>query len=116
TTDLNARACVTGKPPHAGGIVGRVEATGRGVQYAVQEFFRHPKDVALTGLSGGLGGKRVIVQGLGNVGYHAAKFLSEEDECRIIAIIEHDGAVTNDDGLNVEEVKAWVREHGGVTG
>lgn len=116
TTDLNARACVTGKPPHAGGIVGRVEATGRGVQYAVQEFFRHPKDVALTGLSDGLAGKRVIVQGLGNVGYHSAKFLSEEDDCKIIAIIEHDGAITNDDGLNVEEVKAWISEHGGVTG
>jgi glutamate dehydrogenase (NAD(P)+) len=72
TTDINARACVTGKPIHAGGIQGRVEATGRGVQYALQEFFRHPEDVAKAGLSGSLDGKRVIVQGLGNVGYHAA--------------------------------------------
>jgi glutamate dehydrogenase (NAD(P)+) len=79
TTDINAKACVTGKPPHAGGIQGRVEATGRGVQFALREFFRHPEDVAQAGLSGGLEGKRVIVQGLGNVGYHAAKFLSEED-------------------------------------
>ncbi|MBW7921843.1 MAG: Glu/Leu/Phe/Val dehydrogenase [Rubellimicrobium sp.] len=116
TTDLNARACVTGKPIHSGGIVGRVEATGRGVQYAAQEFFRHPKDVAKAGLSGGLGGKRVIVQGLGNVGYHAAKFLSEEDGCRIIAIVEHDGALVDDRGLDVEAVKRWIVEHGGVTG
>src|SRR6056297_2323760 len=79
TTDINANACVTGKPPHAGGIQGRVEATGRGVQYALQEFFRHPEAVAAAGLEGGLAGKRVIVQGLGNVGYHAAKFLRDED-------------------------------------
>lgn len=116
TTDLNARACVTGKPIHAGGIVGRVEATGRGVQYAAEEFFRHPEDVAKTGLTGGLAGKRVVVQGLGNVGYHAAKFLSEDSGCRIIGIVEHDGALVNDAGLNVEEVKAWITEHGGVTG
>ncbi len=76
TTDINASACVTGKPLNAGGIAGRVEATGRGVQYALREFFRHPEDVKAARLSGGLDGKRVIVQGLGNVGYHAAKFLS----------------------------------------
>jgi len=116
TTDLNARACVTGKPIHTGGIVGRVEATGRGVQYAAQEFFRHPEDVALAGLSGGLAGKRVVVQGLGNVGYHAAKFLSQEDGCRIIAIVEHDGALVDERGLDVEAVKDWIRGHGGVTG
>ena len=58
TTDINAKACVTGKPPHAGGIQGRVEATGRGVQYALQEFFRHPEDVAKAGLTGSLAGKR----------------------------------------------------------
>ena len=75
TTDINARACVTGKPIHAGGIQGRVEATGRGVQYALREFFRHPEDVAKAGLSGTLDGKRVIVQGLGNVGFNAALFL-----------------------------------------
>ncbi len=76
TTDINAKACVTGKPPHAGGIQGRVEATGRGVQYALREFFRHPEDVGdgrAVGRSGWQAGRRA---GLGNVGYHAAKFLS----------------------------------------
>ena len=114
TTDINAKACVTGKPPHAGGIQGRVEATGRGVQYAMQEYFRHPEDVAKAGLTGGLDGKRVIVQGLGNVGYHAAKFLSEEDGCRIIAIIERDGAILNDKGLNIEELRQWMNAHDGL--
>ena len=75
TTYINARACVTGKPINAGGIQGRTEATGRGVQYALREFFRHPEDMKVAGLEGSLDNKRVVVQGLGNVGYHAAKFL-----------------------------------------
>jgi glutamate dehydrogenase (NAD(P)+) len=116
TTDINYRACVTGKPINAGGIQGRVEATGRGVQYALQEFFRHPEDIAAAKLSGTLDGKRVIVQGLGNVGYHAAKFLSEEDGCVITGIIERDGALTDDKGLNVEAVRNWIARHGGVDG
>jgi glutamate dehydrogenase (NAD(P)+) len=114
TTDINAKACVTGKPPHAGGIQGRVEATGRGVQYALREFFRHKEDVAKAQLSGGLEGKRVIVQGLGNVGYHAAKFLTEEDGCKVVAIIERDGALVDDAGLNVEDVRQWMNRHDGL--
>src|SRR6056297_2200695 len=116
TTDINARACVTGKPLNAGGIAGRVEATGRGVQYALREFFRDPRDIEKAGLSGTLEGKRVIVQGLGNVGYHAAKFLCEEDGAVITGIIEHDGALYSDEGLDVEAVRAWIMKHGGVTG
>ncbi len=116
TTDINSAACVTGKPPHAGGIAGRVEATGRGVEYALQEFFRHPEDKAAAGLEGTLDGKRVIVQGLGNVGYHAAKFLSEEDGSLITAVIERDGAVVNDAGLDIEALKDHIAEHGGVAG
>ena len=116
TTDINARACVTGKPLNAGGIHGRIEATGRGVQYALREIFRHPEDVAAAGLSGALEGKRVVVQGLGNVGYHAAKFLSEEDGCKVVAIIERDGALVDEDGLNIEAIRQWIGKHGGVTG
>ena len=116
TTDINAKACVTGKPTHAGGIQGRVEATGRGVQYALQEFFRHPEDIAAANLSGSLDGKRIIVQGLGNVGYHAAKFLSEEDGARITGIIERDGALTDERGIDVEAVHNWIVSHGGVKG
>lgn len=114
TTDINARACVTGKPLNAGGIKGRVEATGRGVQYALREFFRHPDDVAKANLKGALSGKRVIVQGLGNVGYHAAKFLSEEDGCPIVAVIERDGAVCNPEGLDIESLRGWIVQTGGV--
>ena len=116
TTDINSRACVTGKPLNAGGIAGRVEATGRGVQYALQEFFRHPDDIAIAGLSGKLDGKRIIVQGLGNVGYHAAKFLQQEDGAIITGIIERDGALHNPAGLDVDAVHAWLVKHGGVAG
>jgi glutamate dehydrogenase (NAD(P)+) len=114
TTDINARACVTGKPPHAGGIQGRVEATGRGVQYALREFFRHKEDVARARLSGGLEGKRVIVQGLGNVGYHAAKFISEEDGCIVTAVIERDGALVDPRGLDIEDIRQWMNRTGGL--
>ncbi|MDH3378039.1 MAG: Glu/Leu/Phe/Val dehydrogenase [Gammaproteobacteria bacterium] len=114
--DINYAACVTGKPVHHGGIRGRVEATGRGVQFALREFFRHPDDVKKAGLSGNLEGKRVVVQGLGNVGYHAAKFLSEEDGAVICAVIEHDGALINENGFDVEAVYRYIVEHKTVKG
>ena len=114
--DINGDGCVTGKPVSAGGIHGRTEATGRGVQFGLREFFRHPEDVQRAGLEGGLEGKRVVIQGLGNVGYHAAKFLVEEDGVKVTAIIERDGAVINDDGLDIEAVFQHKRETGGVKG
>ncbi len=114
--DIDAAACITGKPPEMGGVDGRTEATGRGVQYAMQEFFRHAEDVVEAKMTPGLAGKRVVVQGLGNVGYHAAKFLQEEDKCKIIAILERDGGLRNEQGLNIESVAAYLREHGGVKG
>jgi glutamate dehydrogenase (NAD(P)+) len=114
TTDINAKACVTGKPPHAGGIQGRVEATGRGVQYALREFMRHPEERALARLSGDMDGKRIVVQGLGNVGYHAAKFLSEEDGAKIVAVIERDGAILDDAGIDIEDLRRHMNQNGGA--
>jgi glutamate dehydrogenase (NAD(P)+) len=111
--DIDYQGCVTGKPVAHGGIRGRVEATGRGVVFALREFFRHADDVKAAGLSGGLGKKRIVIQGLGNVGYHAAKILQEEDEAKIIAIIERDGALVNEDGLPVERVRQHMNEHKG---
>jgi len=116
TTDINARACVTGKPINLGGIQGRIEATGRGVQYAIREFFREPLDIAKAGLKGTIEGKRVVIQGLGNVGCHAAKFLSQEDGAIITAIIERDGAISSDQGLNIDDVRDWIAKNGGVKG
>lgn len=112
--NIDAEACVTGKPPQMGGIRGRVEATGRGVQNGLQEFFRHADDVSEAGLQGSLEGQRVVVQGLGNVGYHAARFLEEEDGAKIVGSIERDGALVNNAGLSVQRVSEHLHEHGGV--
>ena len=115
-SDINGFGCVTGKPVEMGGIHGRTEATGRGVQYGLQEFFRHVDDVKRANMEGGLEGKTMIVQGLGNVGFHAAKFLTEEDGVKVTAIIERDGAIINDDGLDIEAVHHHRLENGGVKG
>lgn len=114
--DVNYSGCVTGKPVAHGGIRGRAEATGRGVVYVMREFFRHPDCVADAGFTGALGGKRVIVQGLGNVGFHAAKLLQEEDECLIIGIIEKDGALVKADGLDIQGIRDYIVEHKTIIG
>jgi len=111
-TDINALACVTGKPPQKGGLVGRSEATGRGVQYIIREFFKHKEDYESAGFKGGLKGKKIAIQGFGNVGYHAGKFLHEEDGCKIVCIMEHNGALTNPEGVNVEAAKAYYMKEG----
>jgi glutamate dehydrogenase (NAD(P)+) len=112
--DVNYIACVTGKPLYEGGIAGRIEATGRGVQYALREFFRHPKDVAKANMKGDLNNKKIVIQGLGNVGYHAAKFLSEEDGALITAVIERDGALVCDDGIDIEDLYQYIGAHGTI--
>lgn len=113
--DINAEACVTGKPLAAGGIEGRTEATGRGVQYAIREFFATARDIAKTGMQKKLSGRTVIVQGFGNVGYYAAKFLSE-DGCKIVAIIERNGACVNPDGIAIEDLARHFRATGSFQG
>jgi glutamate dehydrogenase (NAD(P)+) len=102
---LDNMACVTGKPLTQGGIRGRTEATGRGVVYALRELFRHPKELKRCGLSGSLEGKRVSVQGFGNVGYHVARILHDEDRARIVAVGEWDGTVYDPEGIDVEALQ-----------
>ena len=114
--DINYLGCVTGKPVAHGGIRGRTEATGRGVVYAIREFFRNADDVKAAGLTAGLGNKKIVIQGLGNVGYYAAKLLDEEDEAIIIAIIERDGVLINEKGLCVEDVRQHINEHKTIKG
>ncbi len=101
--DTNAQGCVTGKPVGIGGIRGRTEATGLGVFFGLREFFNFEEDVKKLGLTTGLRGKTVIVQGFGNVGYHSAKFLAEEG-AKIIGIAEFDGGIYDENGLNIEAV------------
>jgi glutamate dehydrogenase (NAD(P)+) len=111
--ELNALACVTGKPVELGGIRGRTEATGLGVFFGVREACDIADDMKLLGLSRGIDGKRVVIQGFGNVGYHTAVFF-EQAGAKIIAIAEHDGAITNSNGLNIQEVDAHRRNTGSI--
>lgn len=112
---LDALGCVTGKPIALHGIRGRKEATGRGVAYAVRECVDVAEDMAKIGFKAGLGDKRVIVQGLGNVGYHSAKFLAEFG-ATIVGLCEFEGAIYNADGLNVDEVFAHRKNTGSILG
>ncbi len=100
---LDALGCVTGKPVGQGGVRGRTEATGRGVYYGIREVCSIPEDMKEIGMETGIDGKTVVVQGLGNVGYHAAKFL-QEGGATIIGIAEYEGAIYNAKGLDVQEV------------
>jgi glutamate dehydrogenase (NAD(P)+) len=112
--DINGLGCVTAKPIQQGGIQGRTEATGRGVFYALREVCSRGRDMRPLDLSPGLEGKRVVVQGLGNVGYHAAKFLEEEGGATIVGLVEYEGAISSPNGLHVEDVMAHRRESGSL--
>ncbi len=110
---LDAIACVTAKPVAQGGVRGRTEATGLGVYYGVREACRINEDMKKLSLSPGLEGKRVVVQGLGNVGYHAAKFIQEGGGI-IIGLSEFEGAIHNSKGINVDEVMIHRKETGSI--
>ncbi len=109
--EMNGAGCVTGKPVAAGGVRGRTEATGRGIYFGVREACDNAEDMKQLGLSRGLAGKRVVVQGLGNVGYHSAKFLSEGGAV-LVGISEYDGALYNPKGLDLEDIMRHRRETG----
>ena len=111
--ELNSLACVTGKPVAQGGIRGRTEATGRGVFYGVRGACDVKEDMQTLGLEPGLPGKRFIVQGLGNVGYHAAKFM-QEGGAVLVAVAEYEGAIHDPEGLDVETVVQHRSETGSI--
>ena len=111
--DIDAAGCVTGKPVTQGGVRGRREATGLGVFYGIREVCKMADVMGKLGLSTGVEGKRVIVQGLGNVGYHAAKFF-REGGAKLICLAEHDGAVYSESGLNEEEVFQYKKKTGSI--
>ena len=99
--DINYRGCVTGKPLHRGGIAGRTEATGRGIEEVVREIFRHEDIVKEAGLKNELKDNEIIVQGFGNVGSNLAKHLYNRDNAKIIAIGEYDGYLYNKKGIDI---------------
>jgi glutamate dehydrogenase (NAD(P)+) len=110
---IDAIACVTGKPVTQGGVRGRLEATGRGVFFGLREVCSHADDMKQLGLDRGLEGKRVVIQGLGNVGYNAALFC-QNGGAVIIALAEYEGAIYNPQGLEVEAVMKHRKETGSI--
>jgi glutamate dehydrogenase (NAD(P)+) len=112
---LDAMGCVTGKPVTQGGVRGRREATGRGLYFALREACSQVDTMKALGLSPGLDGKRIVVQGLGNVGYHAAKFCRENGAI-LVAIAEREGAIMNPKGLNEDEVFEHRKQTGSILG
>ncbi len=112
---IDAEGCVTGKPVELGGIRGRTEATGRGVFFGIREACSHAQDMKDLGLTTGLEGKRVIVQGLGNVGYYSAKYFQEAG-CLIVGIAEASGGLYNEKGMDLENVMTHWKETGAIKG
>jgi len=112
---VDAGACVTGKPVTLGGIRGRKQATGRGLVYALSEVCAQADDMKALGFATGLDGKRVVVQGLGNVGYHAAKFCRERG-ARVIAIAVPEGAILSPGGLDEDAVVEHRARAGSILG
>jgi len=115
SNDLNAEACVTGKPIQQAGVRGRTEATGMGVYLGVREACNDTEDMKALGLKPGLEGKTYIVQGFGNVGYHSAKFMSEHGAI-LIGVAERDGSVYSEKGIDPDTLLQWMKEKGSILG
>ncbi|MDQ6610173.1 MAG: Glu/Leu/Phe/Val dehydrogenase [Bacteroidota bacterium] len=101
--EIDSAGCVTGKPVTQGGVRGRREATGLGIFFGIREVCDIPEVMEKLGLPVGIEGKKVIVQGLGNVGYHAAKYFQQAG-AKIIALAEYEGAIWSDNGLDIDAV------------
>lgn len=104
--ELNAQACVTGKPIGQGGVHGRTEATGRGIFYGLKHACSFADDMKKIGLTPGIEGKTVIIQGFGNVGYYAAKVM-QENGALIVGVAEYEGGLYNAKGIDVEDLKKY---------
>ena len=113
--ELNGLACVTGKPLTQGGIRGRISATGRGVYFGIREACSVPDDMKALGLRTGLDGKRIVIQGLGNVGYYAAKFLQDAGAL-LVGLAEYEGAIYNPEGFDLDRVAEYRTETGSILG
>jgi glutamate dehydrogenase (NAD(P)+) len=98
---------VTGKPIASGGTIGREKATGQGLVHCVIQWAkRHRFD---------LKGKKLMVQGFGNVGSNAAVLLSHLG-VSLVAVGDHTGYLTNPEGFNAHRLQQYVASNGSIAG
>lgn len=114
--DINAAGCVTGKPVNVNGIKGRTEATGRGVFYGIREVLNQEKDMKALGLTKGMEGKTIVVQGLGNVGSYTSIICQDEGGAKIVGISEVEGAIYNPKGMDIHAILKFRKETGSILG
>jgi glutamate dehydrogenase (NAD(P)+) len=114
--EIDAAACVTGKPVNQSGITGRTEATGRGVYYAIRQMLSYDKDCAEIGLEPGTAGKTMVVQGLGNVGSFTGSISQDEGDMIVIGVSELEGTIHNPDGINVQKLLKYRKDKGTIIG
>lgn len=113
--DINARACVTGKPIRQGGIHGRVPATGRGLVYGIEQFIKQDDVMSAIGLTPGFEGKTFILQGYGNVGSYAMRYMHEHG-ARCIGITQIGATIFNEDGIDAADLEEYVERNGTIAG
>jgi glutamate dehydrogenase (NAD(P)+) len=112
---IDSSACVTGKPVSQNGIRGRREATGLGVFYGIRETLNSRDLMKKVGLSLGVEGKTLAVQGLGNVGYYVSRFLTGSG-AKLVAVSEREGTISDPRGLELENVMAFRKETKSILG
>jgi glutamate dehydrogenase (NAD(P)+) len=111
---IDALGCVTGKSIAQGGIRGRTEATGLGTYYGLNEACSKADDMKELGLEPGMEGKTLVVQGLGNVGFYAAKFCTEDGGAKLIGVAEYEGSIHKPDGIDLDALMAHRQETGSI--
>jgi len=114
--EIDSAACVTGKPENQSGIRGRTEATGRGVYYGIRQFLSYADDCKAVGLTTGIAGKTMVIQGLGNVGSYSGSISQDEGGAVIIGVSEIEGTIVSEKGINIDKLLKYRKEKGTILG